>query len=192
MSIKRQIVLQGTPEGSVRTRVRRCYENVRIAALIGVRGIGVAIALWRLWSAGQPAKRSEETHANERWKTAAELFGHASAAACLGAIYDSPQMADSGSDKMRDRVANMFTSDLTYPPQFSIPEPVPEKVFMAYEPVPEEVTDYGSPDTLEIIKLLNSGKVRPPKSAFTIPDGGPYKMVNGGVTLDVSQPDYRI
>ena len=155
------------------------HEAVRTAALILVAAVGIAIALWRAWSARIQAQIAVTGLANRRFTSAVELFGHSTVSVRLGAIQALANLANLYRDEAADAVVKMFQSHLTYPSEFTA------------QPSDQRVVDYRAPDTLEIIRLVNSGRVRPSTGEFTIPDDAPFRMENGRVVPNRDHAQYK-
>ena len=164
------------------------HEEMRTAAFILAGLLGIGIAIWRTHVANKQAdaalsqsKTAEMSLVNERSKSGIELLGHRNVTVRLGAIFTLVELAGLYPDELPQRVAKMFQAHLTYPPTFGTDRGGHKKGNV----------DYKSPDTVEIIKLINSGSLKPATDGMSLPYGAPFRIVEGKVKANPDHSDYE-
>lgn len=165
------------------------HEEIRTAAFILAGALGIGVAIWRTQVANKQAiaarsqsKTAEMSLVNERSKSGIELLGHRNVTVRLGAIFTLIELADLYPEELPKRVAKMFQAHLTYPPTFGADRGEHR----------EGNVDYQSPDTVEIIRLINSGILKPATDEMSLPDGAPFRIKQGRVEANPDHSHYEL
>ena len=158
------------------------HEAIRTVTLFVAAGLGLALALWRTLTSHKQSKTAEKNLINEQFKSGVELLGHKNPTVRLGGISTLSEMAGLYPETLYARVMSLFETFLTYPPEFGSNQ----------ENHLKGEVDYGSRDTLEILRIINA---RNPQQCeeypFRFPSGVAFVATKNEVKPNEKHPDYE-
>ena len=166
---------------------RGCREDIYRFGLLFGGGVGLLFACWRIQIADKQAaaaqsqsETAEKNFLNEQFKSGVELLGHDRMPCRLGGISTLVEMAELHRETAYQRVLKLFEAFLSYPPGFASDQGNHKK---------KEV-DYGSQDTVEIIRIINCGRLKT-EDGISLPQGGAFIVKEGYVKANPEHSDYK-
>ena len=156
--------------------------TIRNAGLVIAAPVALILGVWRSIIAQKQADTAEKSLINEQFKSGVELLGHKSPTVRLGAISTLNEMAELYPETLYARVMNLFETFLTYPPRFGSDQGEHKK----------GAVDYGSRDTLEILRIIKARTSQQcKKHQFSFPPGAAFVATKNEVKPNKEHLDYK-
>lgn len=152
-----------------------------VSLIFVIAFVAARFSWWRCRTADRQAKAAEQTLANERFRTATELFGHRSVAVRTGAVYALADLFERHPEAFQERVARMFEAHFK----------TPSERVIDVDGQTERIVDFGAHDTQAMTALVNFGGIQPPDRPFDLSPLGPYIMEGGLVHANEKHPDWE-